>query len=187
MSGKKRTRPPQRGAAPKPAPSSALVLREPRAGDGAGEPQITVTAEGLALIERLSANGGSRNIVAAGLGVGRATFHRLLDRDENVKMAYEAGRARDEQFHVSVLRKAASKGVVIASIFALKAKHGWTEQQQPTTQNNIQIVSLPAPMTPEQYAVHLAQRDAAASLPAPTDAQVIDVESTIVKETTNAE
>ena len=175
---------PQRAAAPTraPAPGTALVERAP---DAKGV--VTVTAAGLALIESTAREGGSQALIAGRLGIALSTLKQVMSRCEDVRVAFERGKAEDEYVLTSALRASAAAGYAPAAMFLLKTQHGYREKDDaPTASANIQIVQLPAPMSVEQYAQSLAQRDAAAALPAPTHAQVIDVESTtITTEKTN--
>jgi hypothetical protein len=160
--------------------AGALISRA--VGPTGGAAVVTVEPAGIALIKRTAARGASMGVVAAALGIAKSTLQKTMARDEAVLLAWEGGKAVDEAHHLGVLNKAANKGYAAASMFLLKTRHGYreTDDAQQGNVTNLQIVSLPAPMTPQAYAVHLAARDAAtqatqAALPAPIDVESKDV------------
>ena len=158
------------------AAAGPLVSRA--VGPAGGAAVVTVEAPGLALLKRVASKGASLGIAAAALGIAKSTLQKTMARDESALLAWEGGKAVDEARHLGVLNKAAGKGVVIASMFLLKCRHGYRETEEAQGNvTNLQIVSLPGPMTVQQYAVHLAARDAAAqvALPAPIDVESVEV------------
>ena len=57
-----------------------------------------------------AAEGATRESMARGLGVSRATFYRWIEKDEALKEALQVGDAEDFQICQSVLRKKGIEG-----------------------------------------------------------------------------
>jgi hypothetical protein len=125
-------------------PTAPLVERE-------GRDATIVTAAGIEAVRILAAAGRTQNSIASALGIGRSTLKACFERQEAVRLAYEAGNAADEQFWLDVLRSAAAKGAFIPAMFILKSRHGYRENDAaPDTRPNVTIV-LPDALSPEQY------------------------------------
>jgi hypothetical protein len=98
------------------------------------------------------------------LGVSETTLRRLLAEDELAWRSYEEGRARlfAELTDFLLHPKLPEGGSVTERIALMRAKHlgslatlnalfGWKQPEQPqAAQVNVQI-SLPGPMSPDQY------------------------------------
>ena len=147
--------------------TAALVTRE-RLGTE-GHETVTVTERGCAVVRKMAAAGHNLAVIAHSLGVGTGTLSRAMERQPDVRTAYDLGRASEEHFLVGKLRSAANKGNIVAAIFLLKARHGYIEGAPPPTQVGVQIV-LPDALTTEQYAARIAARTRAA-LPAPIEVE----------------
>jgi hypothetical protein len=177
MARSKPKRAPHARAAPTPAapPGVALVLRDP---DAKGV--VALTAEGLALVESTSREGGSQGLIASRLGIALSTLKQVMERTEAARVAYEKGRAELEHELTVLLLAAARKGAVVPLLYATKALFGWSDQPSVApTQVGIQI-TLPDSLSPDAWAER--QRARAVALSGPSDAAPIDVES---KEVTN--
>jgi predicted DNA-binding protein (UPF0251 family) len=125
-------------------PPGQLVERD-------GRDATVITAAGLEAVRILAAVGRTQNSIAASLGIGRAAFKGCMDRQEAVRLAWEAGNAEDEQYWMDVLRRAAADGAFIPAMFILKARFGYRENDAPQdARPNITIV-LPDALSPEQY------------------------------------
>jgi hypothetical protein len=126
---------------------SDLIVR-----DNAGKPS-GLTASGLQLVERLAKDGSTQNYIAGKLSVPQHVLKRLIGRAEEespVRLAWERGRALHEQEVVRRMLEHGKKNVV-GLIFYAKAKLGWKENEPPpAVQNNI-MLTMPQPMTKEQY------------------------------------
>ena len=115
---------------------------------------LTVTGEGRDVVERMLANGCSRETVAATLGTSTSTLAAAAERDEALSAAMQRGDGALETELVGHLLAHARDGNVTAAIFLLKAKRGMRDTgddpRKPTERPNITI-NLPAAATPEAY------------------------------------
>jgi hypothetical protein len=128
----------------------ALIVR----GRGKGRP-ISVTAEGRDIVERMLANGCSRETVAATLGCSSAGLAAAAERDVTLALTMQRGDGALETELVGHLLAHARDGNVTAAIFLLKAKRGMRDTgddpRRPTEKPNI-VINLPAAASPEDYA-----------------------------------
>jgi hypothetical protein len=119
-----------------------------------GKSEIVVTPTGLGIVEELAAKGCSVVTIAAALGVNKETFVHLRRRDPAVEEAFENGRAKEHDRLVSNLNTAAASGNVVASIFLLRARHGYQSGEGIDVNVNVNtggVLVVPAEMTVEQY------------------------------------
>lgn len=129
-----------------------------------GKSEIVVTPTGLGIVEELAAKGCSVVTIAKALGVDKETFRHIRGRDPAVEEAFEAGRAKEHDRLVSNLNTAAASGNVVASIFLLRARHGYPSAEGIDVNVNVNtggVLVVPAEMTVEQY---LAQKSAEGDL-----------------------
>ena len=122
---------------PKPAEQRALVPTAPAAivrvpCPTGGINQVEITDVGLDQIRRDRANGVSIESIARRLGMDRATFRRLRQRDLRVEDALSVGHAAAQDELVGILmRKARSaesdRDQIIAALFLLKSMHGFRD------------------------------------------------------------
>jgi hypothetical protein len=124
-----------------------------RKGPGKG---YRLTQAGLALVERLAAEGTELQLIAKALGMSPHAFLQLRQRQPEAEDAIGLGKARmAEELH-NILMTQAREGNTVAAIYLSKARLGWTDQPQPTQQPvNVQIVQLPAPMSEDAYRLTL--------------------------------
>jgi hypothetical protein len=131
--------------------TTALLAWEPN--DNGGE-RAVATAEGTALVERMSANAHSVDTIAQALGVGRRTFLEMRDRQPELREAYVSGRGFLATELASLLLKKARGGNLAAAIFLTKAMCGFRETG-PSDDNaapRVAIaISLPPAMTEAAY------------------------------------
>lgn len=132
-----------------PVVSSLAVKKEGR---------WAVNPEAHPLVRRLRSNGCSQATIAAAIGVPPSTFRDLLDRDDDLKAAYEEGHGAMHDELVSLLMEQARSGNVASAIFLLKGSHGYREATpvQPTDKAPTVNIQIPAPMTIEQIAAMTA-------------------------------
>lgn len=119
-----------------------------------GKSEIVVTPTGLALVEQLAERGCSVVTIAAALGVNKETFVHIRRRDPAVEDAFERGRGREHDRLVANLNTAAESGNVVASIFLLRARHGYQSAEGIDVNVNVQtggVLVVPAEVTVEQY------------------------------------
>ena len=119
-----------------------------------GKSEIVVTPTGLALVEQLAERGCSVVTISAALGVNKETFLHIRRRDQAVDDAFERGRAREHDRLVRNLTTAAESGNVVASIFLLKARHGYREGEPMEVNVEVNtggVLVVPAEVTVEQY------------------------------------
>jgi len=117
-----------------------------------GKSEIIVSPTGLQIVEDLAAKGCSVVTIAAALGVNKETFLHIRRRDPAVEEAFENGRAKDRL--VANLNTAAASGNVVASIFLLRARHGYQSADGIDVNVNVNtggVLVVPAEMTVEQY------------------------------------
>ena len=119
-----------------------------------GKSEIVVTPTGLQIVEELAAKGCSVVTIAAALGVNKETFVHIRRRDTAVEEAFENGRAKEHDRLVANLNTAAASGNVVASIFLLRARHGYQSADGIDVNVNVNtggVLVVPAEMTVEQY------------------------------------
>lgn len=129
---------------------NALVHRE------AGK-AVVVQDAGLAVVERLAAEGNADATIAKALGINRGTFARLLrdDGDDRVLAAYETGKARLADELTDILLSQARNGNTTAAIYLSKARLGWRDQgpATPALGSAVQVnITIPAPMSDAEFA-----------------------------------
>jgi len=146
--------------------SDELIVREAHG-------KKSVTPAGLARIETLAANGASLQTMAKELGISRPTWRRLRSEDATVKEAIDRGMGTLETELVdrllTISRKGGRNGMV-ASMFMLKAKFGWSEGTlPPSVQVNAQQVAIqmPAALSKEQFDELLERTRASGAAGAP--------------------
>lgn len=119
-----------------------------------GKSEIVVTPTGLGIVEELAAKGCSVVTIAQALGVNKETFVHIRRRDPAVEDAFERGRAREHDRLVANLNTAAASGNVVASIFLLRARHGYQSGEGIDVNVNVQtggVLVVPSELTVEQY------------------------------------
>lgn len=136
-------------------PASAVVTALPplvlREGEGPTA-EISVTDDGLEVIEALAARGNSEATIAKTIGVSPKSLQRLRGRDERVHAAYASGRGVLEDELVGHLLKLARKGNVAATIFGLKSMAGYSDNPRPKDDRPPAItINLPGSLTEEAY------------------------------------
>ncbi len=120
-----------------------------RADDGTGK--VTVSPNGLLLIEAMARDGYSMVSIAKALRIDQVTLRQIRRRDPAVQEALDLGLAANERELVNLLMTQARDGQVVPAIFLLKAKHGFREgEQREPPMPNITI-NLPGAMNPEDY------------------------------------
>lgn len=119
-----------------------------------GKSEIVVTPTGLGIVEELAARGCSVVTISAAIGVNKETFLHIRRRDPAVEDAFERGRAKEHDRLVANLNTAAASGNVVASIFLLRARHGYQSGEGIDVNVNVQtggVLVVPAELTVEQY------------------------------------
>lgn len=91
--------------------------------------QLTLTDEEVTQVEKLSSVLTTEQI-AHFFGVSPRTFDNMLARDEDVREAYDRGRAKALAMVGGGLLKKALGGNLTAMIFYMKAQAGWRDQNQ---------------------------------------------------------
>jgi predicted DNA-binding protein (UPF0251 family) len=114
--------------------------------------EVTVTDEGLEVLEVMARLGHSSATIAKTLGVGDKTLQRLRARDERVATAWASGRGALEDELVGHLLAYARKGNIAATIFALKSMAGYSDNPRPKDDRPPAItINLPGSMTEADY------------------------------------
>jgi len=129
--------------------ASALVEWAP---NGTGQPRAEITSEGAALVQRTAAAAHSLSNIAAALGVSRRTLGEAMERQPNVRDAFETGRANLETELASGLLEKARGGNLVATIFLLKAMCGWKEGEPRDGVPKVAIqINLPPALSEAAY------------------------------------
>ena len=68
--------------------------------------------------------------IADYLGIGRTTFHRLMQRDPDIEARYKRGKAKAIAHVASGLLQKARSGDTTSSIFYLKTQGGWRQTER---------------------------------------------------------
>jgi hypothetical protein len=165
--------PPTPAAALVPAaavPVMAIEIEPPEPGHGArAGGRRRVTPEGTALIESWAAAGATKTAIAAKLRIDRGTLARICERQPEVAQAIAAGGSAHETECVDTLTAIMRSGEddhvrARCGMFLLKARHGWREgdaRDGGSVTTNVQVINLPASMTPEQWVQSLQAKDGA--------------------------
>ena len=88
-----------------------------------------LTPEQVTQVEKLAAYLSTEQI-ADYLGIARATFYNVMDRQPDVATAYKRGRAAAVGAIAQGLISKARGGDTTSSIFYLKTQGGWAERQK---------------------------------------------------------
>lgn len=125
---------------------------------GLGQPRKKPPANALAIIKHAAATGASRRGVAIALGVHVDTMIRWLDESPELKEAFEQGRETERQTLHSVLYDCAvggqGKDSLVASMFLLKARHGYREGEQASEANRVSInFTIPGAMPMDKFVI----------------------------------
>ena len=91
-----------------------------------GRPPKKLTDEQIAQVEALAAYLTSEQI-ADYLGIGRTTFYSIMDREPEVSVRYQRGRAAAIGKMAQSLIQSGLSGNTTAQIFYLKTQGGWKE------------------------------------------------------------
>ena len=87
---------------------------------------IELTDEQRGEIETLGAL-LNQDQIADYLGIGRTTFHAIMDRDPDIGERYKRGKAKAIAHVAKGLLQKARSGDTVSSIFFLKTQAGWRE------------------------------------------------------------
>lgn len=107
-----------------------------------GRPATILDDEQLAQVEALAAF-LTLDQIADYFCIGRTTFHRIMERQEEVSERYKKGRANAVGSIAKSLIQQAREGNLSAQIFYLKTQGGWRET------NNLDLTSSDGSMTPK--------------------------------------
>lgn len=99
-------------------------------GDGGGRPEIELSQEQIEMVGKLAPYLTTAQMADV-IGISRATFFRILEKNEEVLRLYKKGQSQLIANAANSLAKLASEGNVTASIFILKTRGGWTEHPDP--------------------------------------------------------
>ncbi len=145
----------RREPSPEPPTANALVVRVP---NGTGHPRADITSEGAAIVQRMAASAHSLATIGSALGLSRRTLGEAMERQPEVREAFEAGRAALETELASALLDKARNGNLVATIFLLKAMCGWKEGEPRDGTPKVAIqINLPPALTEAAYERLLAE------------------------------
>jgi hypothetical protein len=137
-------------------------------------------------IQRLASTGFAIIGIAKEFKVAKETLKRWLEDSETLQEAFDTGREIERQaLHASVYRSAMEgKPANVNAFFLLKARHGYVEADQRSTNVNVGVTVAPSVMivkdhgTDDQWAAKAAEQqrrlvldsEASHSLPSPAPA-----------------
>jgi hypothetical protein len=113
---------------------------------------LTTVPEGAYERVRLWASeSASKGAIARRLGMDPKTFRALMERDPELKAAYEDGIEAEHQMLVNALKSQMLTSPVPA-IFLLKTRHGYREGDQTELGNRVSVTfNLPGAMTLDAF------------------------------------
>ena len=114
--------------------------------------KLSITDEGMKVIEKLAANGVALGTIAKCIGMNGQTFYRLRRDNEEIASVVEVGRSALETEMVGLLVKAARKGSQIAAMFILKSMRGFKEGQAREIVNKTEInITMGKAMSQDEF------------------------------------
>ncbi len=125
---------------------------------GRGKPRKDIPPDALEVIRQAAATGASKRGVALVLGCAPSTFQKWLEENDDLREAFEDGREVERQTLHNVLYNAAiggqGKDSLIASMFLLKARHGYIEGDKAQESNRVSInFQMPGALPLAQFEV----------------------------------
>lgn len=119
-----------------------------------GRPRKVAPPDAADVIRNVTATGASKVGVCMALACSTDVLDRWLNEDPALAEAFAHGRERERQTLHNVLYDAAVGGNIVASMFLLKARHGYVEGQQEGQVNRVSInFSLPGAMSLKDFGV----------------------------------
>lgn len=123
-----------------------------------GRPRKQPPDDAAEVIRHACATGANKLGVAIALGVSGDVLNRWLDENTDLKEAFDQGREKERQTLHNVLYDCAvggnGKDSLIASMFLLKARHGYVEGQQESQANRVSLTfNIPAAQPLEKFMV----------------------------------
>ena len=117
-----------------------------------GRPKKLIPEHGYTVVQALARKGCNERQIARELGMSVPTFEARKKDDPRLVEALALGRAEEESALVGALYEQCMKGVSIACMFLLKARHGYREGFKLEHEHNVQVAfQLPAALGKEQY------------------------------------
>lgn len=118
-----------------------------------GRKPVTPPRDAADRIRALAADGFSVVGIADGLGVGKDQLASWLDRDADLKEAFDQGREQERRsLHNQLYRLAMEKDHAPSAMFLLKARHAYVEGDQGDQANRTSVtINLPGAMTLQQF------------------------------------
>lgn len=147
-----------------------------------GRPKRTLSPKDREAIAEMLDRHCSWTQIAKGLRMDYVTLRRLRDEDAELKqMVDEAMEAERADLHGILYAAAINERNIIACMFLLKTRHGYRENAPLDMTMHGNILMLPSPATPEDYARMVGQASGGASaatpaLRAPRALQAVEVE-----------
>ena len=111
-----------------------------------------ISTDGYRKVQELAQRGCTERQIAQALGLSMSTFQKRKKEDQQLTEALALGREVEESALVGALYEQCMKGVSIACMFLLKARHGYREGFKLEHEHNVQVAfQLPAALGKEQY------------------------------------
>jgi len=126
-----------------------------------------IPADAARIIQRTAAVGANIVGIAAALGVGKTTLARWLDEHPELRDALDKGRERERHKLHNQLFRQAMKGNVLASIFLLRARHGYQSEETHDARPAL-VINLPPALPSADYAKLVAREREAKVIEAET-------------------
>lgn len=116
-----------------------------------GTDKYVATPEELQQIHDLAASGRSRKVIACRLGISNTLLDKWMERDKDVRGAWERGMGIHEDYLGSIfdaiLDNPKHKMQATTAMFLAKVKHGWCERQQ------VEVQTTEKPKATGQFAL----------------------------------
>jgi len=125
-----------------------------RATDQTGQPWV-VTPEGRDLVRRDRTNGVAQADIARRLGLNATSFRAAMERDDDLRAAYDEGSGMMETELVGLLMQAARDGDRTSAIFLLKGACGFRENTPvaPKADAPAINVTIPPALSPQDLLI----------------------------------
>jgi hypothetical protein len=120
-------------------------------GNANGRPKAQVAARELPKITKLAASGVREKDIARAIGISAPTWTKLKADDPKLLAAFEAGQQQFHDLLVADALRMSKRGNVAATIFMLKARHGYRENEVIADNRPHVIINLPAAVPLDQY------------------------------------
>lgn len=121
--------------------------------NGIGRPKRTLNPQDYDVIREMLERHLSWTQISKGLRMDYTVLRRLRDEDETLKrLADEILEVERVALHNTLFDEATKSRNIIAAMFLLKCRHGYRENAPVDVAVNGNVIMLPSPASPEDYA-----------------------------------